>query len=785
MNQRRTSAATTSSASGAPAGGWPSCGGGGGPGDGGGRPPGRPRGRPRASGRVRRWSVRVGLGAVAAGVLGGAALAWAWHRHPFPEERLGDWGRTRLVTAADGTPLLALVGRDEQWRSPVGLDGVSPRLVQATIAVEDRRFRSHSGVDPVAVARAAWQNLVSGRVVSGASTITMQVCRMMDDRPRTLPSKLVESFRALQLETIRNKDEILGHYLDVAPYGGNLRGVEAAARAWFGKPADRVSLAEAALLAGLPQSPERLRPDRHPEAARVRRRTVLDAMLAAGFIDEQARDAADAEPIVLAGRRLGFIGSDDEGRASHVAWMALERRPAGGRLLVEPGVQELVAGCVARHGTALPPGTDVAVVVIDVERASILALVGSADPGDPADGQVNGAIARRSPGSALKPFIYAAAIDAGRLAPDSLLPDAPIDRAGWRPDNFDRTFRGPVTAAEALRDSLNIPAILLAEELGLERCLGVMEACGLELPPDAAARGGLSLAVGGLEVRLLDLTDAFATLARGGIHRPARLFADEPAPDGRRVLAADTAAAVSDMLSSAHRLPETGDAVVGLGDAWLSWKTGTSSARRDAWAVGHNGRFAVGVWVGRFAGGGDVAYTGRASAEPLLAALLTHPRLARRAPATAPAPASPAVRRSVVRPLEISRVAERLPGAAADSADSADSTGSAATAEAAHRLHVTAPSDGSRFIAVGGAVVLRPAARLVDDVTGIATGTPPAVRWLLDGRPVPGGGAPRLELGPGRYVLTAIGGGRGGGDGDRDDDGVRSASVRFTVAPRP
>jgi penicillin-binding protein 1C len=700
---------------------------------------------------------RTAAGLAGAGAAGAIAFAVCWVRYPFPEARLDAWDQTRLVTAADGTPLLALVGRDDQWRTPVPLDRVSPQLVAATIAIEDRRFRRHPGVDPVAVARAAWQNLTQGRVVSGASTLTMQVCRMMDDRPRTLGAKAIESFRALQLERLRDKDAILRHYLDVAPYGGNIRGVEAASRVWFGKPADRLSLAEAALIAGLPQSPERLRPDRNPGAARTRRNAVLLAMRDAGFIDEAARAAAAAEPVRVVARGGGGWNAgaiDGQPLAPHVAWMALAARPEGGPTTIEPSIQSQLARAVAVHQRTLPPGTDVAAVVIDVATSSIVALVGSADPGDPADGQVNGVLARRSPGSALKPFIYAAAMEAGRLAPDSLLPDAPIDRAGWRPGNFDRTFRGPVTASEALRDSLNIPAILLAEEIGLPRCIGVLEAVGLDLPTDAAARGGLSLAVGGIEVTLLDLTNAFATLARGGTMREPRLLA--AAPDGAPVLSPLTAATITDMLSTRHRSPYAGGDVLESASTWFAWKSGTSSARRDAVAVGHNGRYAIGVWVGRFAGGGDVAYTGRTSAEPLLATLFAGAPLAVARDAAPPPPDAAAQATLARRPLDISRAA-----AATDDGDDRDAT-----------IRIESPRDGDRYIAWAGPVRLQPTARLVDPATGIARPQAAAGRWLLNGRPLPirrGSPAPRLDVGPGRYELTFVGSDR------------RSDTVRFIV----
>ncbi|MEM9416190.1 MAG: penicillin-binding protein 1C [Planctomycetota bacterium] len=670
-----------------------------------------------------RWFRRVSLGSIALMVLALVAFAFCWARYPFPVERLERWGESPLVTDRAGGVLIERVGASGQWRRAVALEEMSPFLLDATIAVEDARFYTHGGVDTRAAGRALWQNTTNGEVISGASTLTMQVCRMVDDRPRTLQAKAIESFRALQLEQLYSKDEILALYLNMAPYGGNVRGVEQASLTYFGKPASRLSLGEAALLAGLPQSPERLRPDRHPESAKRRRATVLERMQSAGFITASQREAAEGEPVVLrsAAHRMA--------NATHVAWMALARRPGGGQTTIDPDLQRIASDAVAHHATGLPPGTDIAVVVIDIETGELCALVGSADATDVVDGQVNGALALRSPGSALKPFIYAAAMDAGRINRDSLLDDVRIRRDGWEPGNFDRQFHGEVTAAAALQQSLNVPAILVAEGVGLARCVGVMQAVGLDLPSDAIQRGGLSLAVGGIEVSLLDLTNSYATLGRGGLRRNVRLFRDEPVVESV-ALASDTTASINDVLSNRHRRPNTGGDMPDASAGWLMWKTGTSAARRDALAVGHNGRYAVGVWVGRFAGGGAYAYTGRVSAEPLLAALFSHPAL--RVDDAPP----PAERLAVSRPLR--RVAA-----------------------SAQSLRITMPSDGAAFVAWDGAVT----------VTAQATGEPTS--WFLNGELVATDGPPRLSLPPDRYELTCVG------------PGLERHTVRFQVSGAP
>ena len=648
-----------------------------------------------------------------------AALAVLWAAFPFPRHRLESWPASPVVLDVRGRTILQLVGPDDQWRVGVPPERISPHLARATIAVEDERFRHHVGVDPVAIVRAAGQNLAAGRIVSGASTIGMQVCRMMDDRPRTWWAKAVESFRALQLNRLYTKEQILATYLNIAPYGGNLRGVEAASLAYFGRRACDVSLAEAALLAGLPQSPTRYRPDRHVDAARRRQRVVLARMAELGMISQRARRQAEAEPIAIA-RRAG------DAPAFHAARLALRRRPAGGRTTIDLDIQAEVRRLADEHLSDLPAGTELAVVVVDVDHSALRALVGSGDVDDPVDGQVNGAAARRSPGSLLKPFVYAAAFEAGRLCPDSIVHDVPIRRGSWAPENFDRTFAGPVTVAEALRRSLNIPAILVAEGVGLARCCGLLDAVGIDLPGSVQARGGLAIAVGSIEVTLLDLTNAYATLARDGVRADLRLFPDEPVRRSA-ALSANVAAAVSEILSSRRRRPRGMEDLLGEDVPYFAWKTGTSAGRREAWAIGHNRRYAVGVWVGRFRGTGRLAFVGARAAEPLLARLFDLPAL--RADRDGPAPAPILVRRPLPPPAEVE-----------------------------DRLRIVAPGNGETFIALDGTSLVRPTASRRGGIC-----------WFLNDRLLPADDPPHLALPPGRYELRCVDG-RG-----------RSAGVSFSV----
>ena len=510
----------------------------------------------------------------------------------------------------------------QKRRKQVAYQDLPPVLIDALLAAEDARFATHCGVDLLAVSRAMFQNLKSRQVVSGASTLTMQLCRMLDERPRTLTSKLIESVRAVQVERCLSKTRILEHYLNLAPYGGNVRGVEAAARRYFGRSCRSLSLGQAALLAGLPQSPGRYRPDRFPERAAARRMYVLERMHSAGMISSTQKDQAAAETV----RCHPETVSAGPQPALHAAWLALRQRPAGGQTAIDLRLQEAAEYEVRRHTATLPAGSDVAVVVIDIPTAEIRVLIGSSDAADPIDGQNNGAVAQRSPGSALKPFLYAAAFDAQRLNADSIVPDTPIERAGWQPGNFDHSFHGRMTVAEALRQSRNVPAIRVTEALGVTRCLGVLQSCGVRMPSDARTRGGLAIAVGGIETTLLDLTNAYATLGRDGICRPAKLFQDDSAPE-YRALSVSTCRVLNDILSTRTRTPHGLEDVSVESLPWFMWKTGTSSGRRDAWAIGHNGRRAIGVWAGRFSGSGHTGFVGRTAAEPLLANLFSLPEI--------------------------------------------------------------------------------------------------------------------------------------------------------------
>jgi len=568
--------------------------------------------------RIGRFALRVGAAVGALGVLAVAAFLHADARSPFPLDALSPPAE-RVVRASDGTALALRVASDDQWCRPIPLAEMGDWLPRAAVAVEDVRFRRHAGVDPRAIGRAAAANARAMGVRQGGSTITMQLASMALGTERSLRGKAVEAFRALQLERLWSKDEILEAYLNRIPQGGNAVGVWAGARAWFGKEPADLALHEAALLAGLPQAPARLRPDRHPGAARDRRRRVLERMCAAGMIREDALERAASAPLPV--RMRSALAGVDADLAPHAAERLLARRAGGGTSTIDPAVQELCLRVAARHARALPAGTDVAIAVVDVEAAALVAHVGSADHRDPVDGQVDGAFARRSPGSALKPFVYAAAFERGRLAPGGVVVDGPIELAGWRPGNFEDGFAGEVSVADALRRSLNTPAFRAASLAGIDAVLGAIEAAGIDLGAEARAEAGLAVVTGAAPVRLVDLATGYATLARGGLYVPTRTTSDAPIAPGERVLSKETCDALYRILSDDARAPRVRGGASHVGGVGFMWKTGTSSGHADAVAAGHGRGRAIAVWVGRFDGAGDPRFVGCEAAEPILAEL--------------------------------------------------------------------------------------------------------------------------------------------------------------------
>lgn len=554
------------------------------------------------------WLVATGLILVATAVL-------LDHFFPFPEQKLARPPSTRVLDR-QGQALRYFLASDEMWRFPVTLDQVAPELITALIASEDRYFYYHPGINPFAVLRSLWLNLRHGRTISGASTIPMQVARLADPRPRTWAAKIIESWRAVQLSWHFSKEQILTWYLNLTPYGANVVGVGAASWYYFGKEADVLSLGEIALLTVLPRSPTRYNPVKNPDTARAVRDRVL-RRFAQQKIFKSWRIAESLERPLLAKR------VEIPRRAPHFSYWLYSGRPGQTviRSTLDQRMQSITEQQVQNHIHVLRREAigNVAVVVLDIKTRQVLAHVGSADFWDEVhQGQVDNCLSKRSPGSTLKPFLYALAFDQGHLIPDSVLLDVPTDFAGYTPENYGHNYQGLVSAREALALSLNVPTARLLVQSGLHAFYNLLGAAGFASVNKPAAHYGLSLALGGCEVRLVDLVTAYAALAQGGQFVPFVLDMTQEEQPGRRIFSPEASRLTLDILGTVTRPT--------LAEAWeytrtipaVAWKTGTSFGHRDAWAVGLSQDLAIGVWVGNPDGSQCQNISGVHHAGPLL-----------------------------------------------------------------------------------------------------------------------------------------------------------------------
>ncbi len=512
-----------------------------------------------------------------------------------------------------GEWLMAFTTSAGKWRLEARLDEIDPEFLRRLIAIEDRRFWLHPGVDPIALARATLAYARSGRVTQGGSTITMQLARLLEPRPRNIGSKLLEIVRALQIERRLSKRQILAAYLTMAPYGGNLEGVRAASRAYFQRDPQWLDDAEMALLIALPQAPEARRPDRNPQAARAARDRVLSMFAASRLIN--SRLAAEAREASIPAR-APFPYS-----APHAATELVAAQRGEGVIVssLDSGLQREFEALTRRQAAGLEPDAQIALLAVELEGREVRARVGGAGFAR-AGGYIDMTRAVRSPGSALKPFLYAIAFDEGVAAPETLVRDAPRTFGGYLPENFDRRFHGDVSLEDALRHSLNLPAVATLERIGARRFQAALTRAGaqVQMPRRADAEPGLALALGGVGMRLEDLVQLYAALGDGGQARPLRTTAQGSFVFSRRFVRAETAERVLEILASsphpAGRIP----AEIAQNAPRVAFKTGTSYGFRDAWAVGVAGGYAIGVWVGRPDGAPRPGATGRSEALPIL-----------------------------------------------------------------------------------------------------------------------------------------------------------------------
>ncbi|KQZ02816.1 penicillin-binding protein 1C [Caulobacter sp. Root1455] len=536
----------------------------------------------------------------------------------FPPDMARARRSSPVVLDHRGAWLRALPVEDGRWRVRADLQRTDPTFQKRLIAVEDARFHGHLGVDPLALVRAAGSALIHGHASSGASTLTMQTARLLEPRPRNLGSKLIEMVRAAQLEARLTKREILALYLTLAPYGGNLEGVRAASLAYFGHEPTSLTDGEQALLIALPQSPEARRPDRRPEAARAARRAVLDKMVRAHVLTEAAASEAEAEPLP---RRGAFPVL-----AWHAAGELALAAPAGQPSVVstiDADLQTRLEPMAAAVAASQGPDVTAAILVVRIKDRAVLALVGSAGRERPG-GWIDLTRAVRSPGSALKPFIYAFAFDDGALAPDTQIDDAATRFADYQPENFDHVFHDKVTAREALAYSLNVPAVATLEKIGPDAFAARLESAGVRLvrPKAAVKASGLALALGGAGITPRDMAVLYAALGDGGVAKPLA-FTEAEAKSrermgGTRIVRAEAAAQVLDILREAPAPRGRAPSALTKGGPAMAFKTGTSYGFRDAVAAGVVGGYAIIVWTGRADGGARGGLTGRDAALPLL-----------------------------------------------------------------------------------------------------------------------------------------------------------------------
>jgi penicillin-binding protein 1C len=563
-----------------------------------------------AKSKILRWVTIAGLGG--AGLMALTIVSFlAFDRH-YPPSLAGINQVSVEVLDRDGKLLRAFVTKQGRWRLRTRLEDIDSEFVKLLIAYEDKRFWFHAGVDPYAMFRAAGQFVVNGRIVSGASTITMQLARLLEPRKRrSLLSKIRQIILALQIERRLNKHQILQAYLTLAPYGGNLEGVRAASLAYFAKEPKGLTLSQSALLVALPQSPEQRRPDRFVKNAKQARDVVLKRVSKINVIVPSEVARATLKPV--SGTRFSLPQF-----APHLAQKALRLYPekTQHKVTVKRKYQQSLEEVARVHARSIDEKVSVALILADAQTGEILAEVGSPDylNGERA-GWIDMTDAMRSPGSALKPFIYGLAFEEGLIKPETLIMDSPADFSGYRPQNFDLQYQGEVSIRQALQRSLNVPAVHLLEAVGPSRLLALFRRAGTRVEMPRSDQPGLAIALGGMGISLRGLTGLYSALANGGRKTPlTNGLEDEPVSPVANwsvLLQPDASWYVNDILMGA-RAPSNTKSLK------IAYKTGTSYGYRDAWSIGYDGRHVLGVWVGRPDNGSVPGITGRLTAAPIL-----------------------------------------------------------------------------------------------------------------------------------------------------------------------
>ncbi len=558
----------------------------------------------------------------------GAYIGFAVFLFCLPDP-LFDVSPSTLLLDRNRDLLDARIAPDQQWRFP-GLDTVPDKFVKSIVCYEDKRFFVHPGVDPLSVGRAIIQNLRHRRIVSGASTITMQVIRLSRNaKNRSLWEKIIEAFLAIRLELKYSKQTILAHFATHAPFGGNVVGLEAASWRYFGKPPSHLTWAEAATLAVLPNQPGLIHPGKNRDLLLLKRNKLLNRLYRKGELDDEELRHALEEPLPSAPKNYSHF-------APHLLDYAKQKKLQG-RIYtsIDLALQAKAQDVLERHVRTL--GSEgihnAAALIIDVQQNEVLAYVGNAT-----DDRENGSYyvdivqARRSSGSLLKPFLYGLMLEDGKITPDALVSDIPIRLKGFQPENFNNQFDGMVGASRALSRSLNVPFVKMLQQYGTQRFIDKLQQIGLTTIDRPADHYGLSLILGGAECTLWDVTNAYAALARillstepnyAECLRQAVVFRDwarqgESSKNYRKFIGKGAVWQVFKALEKLERPSELGEWQLFSTERRIAWKTGTSFGFRDAWAVGVTPRYAVGVWVGNADGEGRPGLVGVRVAAPIL-----------------------------------------------------------------------------------------------------------------------------------------------------------------------
>jgi penicillin-binding protein 1C len=534
---------------------------------------------------------------------------------PLPETSLKKPSAT-FVYSRGGILLGCFTSRDSFWRKPVKLSEISPLLVSSVLASEDQWFYYHPGVNFVSLISAAYNDIKAGKIVRGGSTISMQIARMMEPKDRTLKAKIIEILRAFQLELHYSKKELLELYFNLAPYGGNIEGVGAASYFYFGKRPIELTASQAALLVSIPNSPTALRPDINLPKSLTARDKVLAVMLRRGIILKAKYHEAlneeiaphKSEPPQIAPHFTRDLAMSNPGRPEIIS-------------TIDYRLQNICDGVVKNHHDELKLRgiNNIALVVLKNSTAEVLAMVGSSDFHDTGhQGQVNGACSPRSPGSALKPFLYGMALDKGLISPNSIIEDLPVYYSGYSPENYDRQYRGAVSAAEALKLSLNVPAVSTLARVGQQNFYSLLKLGGISTLNRKSYEYGLPLILGSAEVTLIDLSNLYATLAREGKFIPYKMEISQPEGDSLRLFSPAASYIISEILTELERPDFPASWEFSPNIPKIAWKTGTSYGRKDAWSIGYNPEYTVGVWVGNFSGEPSPDLVGAEAAAPVL-----------------------------------------------------------------------------------------------------------------------------------------------------------------------